>query len=89
MHIETVNLKMQRFPLVVRSSRCCGMDASSFLDQLMHTLISTSVILQSSFLRDMSDFLTVATGSDVLPLRRTSTLVGKGSRCVGLFYLRL
>ncbi|XP_032588260.1 cohesin subunit SA-2 isoform X2 [Drosophila mojavensis] len=73
---NTGNAKVEhRFPLVVRSSRCCGMDASSFLDQLMHTLISTSVILQSSFLRDMSDFLTVATGSDVLPLRRTSTLV--------------
>lgn len=64
----------------MRCSHSFTMDVSNFLQQVLHAVISTSVILDNFFLRHISGFLVVASDSDVLPLRHTSTLIGKATR---------
>ncbi|TDG41056.1 hypothetical protein AWZ03_012523 [Drosophila navojoa] len=66
---------VHRFPVMVRSSHTFSVDVSSFLEQLLHAVICTSVVLQSQFMRKMGNFLIVGTESDVVPLRHTNTLI--------------
>ncbi|XP_064538409.1 cohesin subunit SA-2-like isoform X1 [Drosophila montana] len=67
--------KCPRYPLITRASHALTMDVTHFVHQLMHAVISTAIILDNCFVRHISGFLVVASDSDVLPLRHTSTLI--------------
>lgn len=72
---------MQRLPVMVMySSHTFAAHVMNFFEELLHSIISMSTTVPNSFLHYMSSFLIVASMTDVLPLRHTSTLVGKRSR---------